>query len=58
MVDHPAGAIRLQVREADEALIVVCPNALAHWYFDTHPSVGYRVALLQNRPDPCLKPRP
>lgn len=51
-------AIRLEVREADQALRPACPNEFAHWYFDVHPSVGERISALQGAPNPCLKRRP
>ncbi len=51
-------AIRLTVREADQALRVACPNAFEYWYFHLHPSVGQRVSMLQGRPNVCVKQRP
>jgi STE24 endopeptidase len=51
-------AIRLEVREADQALRVACPNTFAYWYFDVHPGVGQRISMLQGRRNSCLTRRP
>lgn len=53
-----AAAIRLEVREADQALRPACPNPFAYWYFDARPAVGQRVSMLQGRPNACLTRRP
>lgn len=50
--DPRPDAIRLQVREADQALRPACPNRFAYWYFNQHPAVGPRIASLQGRPGP------
>lgn len=47
-------AIRLEVREADQALRVACPNGFAYWYFDTRPAVGQRISMLQGRRNVCV----
>jgi STE24 endopeptidase len=49
----PAAAVRTEVREADQGLQPVCPNAFAYWYLNAHPTPGQRIALLQGRPDVC-----
>jgi STE24 endopeptidase len=51
-----ANAVRLEVRHADQALEPVCPNWFARWYFGDRPSPGQRIAALQGRPNPCVKP--
>jgi Zn-dependent protease with chaperone function len=51
-------AIRLEVREADQALRPACPNTFAYWYFNVHPAVGQRIALLQDRANTCATQRP
>ncbi len=57
LTGDPASAIRLVVRQTDEALVPVCPNPFAYWYLYPHPSPGQRIAELQGRSDPCLMPR-
>lgn len=52
-----ADAIRLEIRQADQALRPACPTRFAYWYFETHPAVSQRVAMLQNRPDTCASRR-
>jgi Zn-dependent protease with chaperone function len=54
---RPAG-IRLEVREADQALRPACPNAVAYWYFDSHPAVGQSISMLQGRRNICVTRRP
>lgn len=51
--DARAAAVRLEIREADQALRPACPKLFAYWYFDAHPAVGQRVAALTGRPDAC-----
>jgi Zn-dependent protease with chaperone function len=51
-------AIRLEVREADQALRRACPSKLAYWYFNVSPAVGQHISLLQDRPNVCARPRP
>lgn len=48
-----AAAVRTEVRETDQGLQPVCPNAFAYWYLNAHPTPGQRIALLQGRPDVC-----
>lgn len=48
-----ASAIRLQVREADQALRPLCPNAFAYWYFDPRVPPGTRISDLQGVSDYC-----
>ncbi|HEY9179532.1 MAG TPA: M48 family metalloprotease [Candidatus Baltobacteraceae bacterium] len=48
-----APAIRLQVREADQALRPLCPNPFAYWYFDANVPPGTRISDLQGVPDYC-----
>lgn len=52
-----ADAIRLEIRQADQALRTACPTKFAYWYFEAHPAVSQRVSLLQGRPDPCASSR-
>ncbi|HET9095113.1 MAG TPA: M48 family metalloprotease [Candidatus Baltobacteraceae bacterium] len=54
----PASAIRLEVRHADQALIPLCPNPFAYWYFDARVPAGTRISDLQGRPDFCATRRP
>jgi Zn-dependent protease with chaperone function len=49
----PAAAIRLQVREMDQALQPLCPNTFAYWYFDAREAAGSRISDLQGQPDYC-----
>lgn len=51
-------AIRLEVREADQALRPACPNTFAYWYFEAHPSVGQSISMLQGRRNVCVTQRP
>jgi hypothetical protein len=53
LTHDPAAPIRTEVREADQGLQPVCPNAFAYWYLNAHPTPGQRIALLQGRPDVC-----
>ncbi len=46
-------AVRSQIRDADQDLQTICPRMLANWYLGARPSVGERVAVLQNLPDYC-----
>jgi Zn-dependent protease with chaperone function len=52
----PAAAIRLEVRRTDEALLPLCPNPFAYWYFDSRVPPGTRISNLQSRPDYCSQP--
>ncbi len=45
----PAGAIRLEVRRADQSLLPVCPSRFAYWYLTDHPDTGQRISALQGR---------
>lgn len=58
MTGDPAAAIRLTVRQADEGLQPLCPNAFAYWYFDSHVPPGTRISYLQGAPDFCATRRP
>jgi Zn-dependent protease with chaperone function len=53
----PASAARLAVRHADQALEPVCPSWFVYWYFGDRPAPGPRIAAIQGRPDPCIRPR-
>jgi hypothetical protein len=55
--DARADAIRLEIRQADQALRAACPSRFAYWYFEAHPAVSQRVSVLQGRPDPCASRR-
>ncbi len=57
LTGDPASAIRLVVRQTDEALVPVCPNPFAYWYLYEHPAPGQSIAALQGRSDPCAMPR-
>ncbi len=48
-----AAAIRYWVRDANQALLPICPQPVAHWYLDVRPAPGSTIAELQQRPDPC-----
>lgn len=52
-----AAAIRLEVRRTDQALLPLCPNPFAYWYFDTRLPAGTRISDLQGRPDFCTTQR-
>lgn len=52
-----ASAVRLEVRHADQALEPVCPSWFVYWYFGDRPAPGPRIAALQGRADPCIRPR-
>lgn len=49
----PAAAIRLEVRRTDQALVPLCPNPFAYWYFDPRVPPGTRISDLQGTPDDC-----
>lgn len=53
----PAAAIRLEVRRTDQALLPLCPNLLAYWYFDSRVAPGTRISLMQGAPDYCATQR-
>jgi hypothetical protein len=53
LTHDPAAAIRLQVRQTDQGLQPLCPNAFAYWYFDAREAAGTRISDLQGRPDYC-----
>lgn len=57
LTHDPASAIRLEVRRTDQALIPLCPNPFAYWYFDARVPTGTRISELQGRPDFCVTPR-
>lgn len=57
LTGDPASAIRLEVRHTDQALIPLCPNPFAYWYFDARVPSGTRISDLQGRPDFCATPR-
>lgn len=58
LTQDPAAGVRAEVRDADQALRPVCPNAFAYWYLAAHPSPGQRIARLQGRPGACATQRP
>jgi Zn-dependent protease with chaperone function len=53
-----APAIRLEVREADQALRPACYGTFAYWYFAPHAGVGQRISMLQGRANVCATRRP
>lgn len=53
MTGDAASAIRLEVRETDQALRPLCPNTFAYWYFDARVPPGTRISDLQGAPDYC-----
>lgn len=55
MTGDAASAIRLEVREADQALRPLCPNTFAYWYFDARVPPGTRISNLQGVPDYCSR---
>jgi Zn-dependent protease with chaperone function len=48
-----AGAIRLEVRRADQALVPLCPPILSSWYLDRRPGAGELISDLQQRSNVC-----
>lgn len=50
-----AAAVRLEVRRTDQALLPLCPNPFAYWYFDARVPAGTRISDLQGRPDFCAR---
>lgn len=52
----PASAVRFEIRRDDQALEPACPSWFVYWYFGDRPAPGPRVAAIQGRPDPCLRP--
>lgn len=57
LTHDPASAIRLEVRRTDQALVPLCPNAFAYWYFDSHVPPGTRISNLQGTSDYCATQR-
>jgi Zn-dependent protease with chaperone function len=57
MTQDRAAAIRLEVRDADQALQPLCPNVLAYWYFDSRLPPGTRISALQGKADACRATR-
>ncbi len=53
LTHDPAAAIRLEVRRTDEALMPLCPDAFAYWYFDSRLPPGTRISDLQGTTDFC-----
>jgi Zn-dependent protease with chaperone function len=53
-----AAAVRLVVRQADQALWPICPNTFAYWYFDAREPAGTRISDLQGTPDYCATRHP
>jgi len=53
LTHDPASAIRLELRRTDQALLTLCPNAFAYWYFDSRVPPGTRISNLQGAPDYC-----
>ena len=58
LTGDPASAVRFEVRHEDQALEPACPSWFVYWYFGNRPAPGPRIAALQGRPDPCLRPLP
>lgn len=58
LTGDPASGIRSEIRDADQALRTVCPNAFADWYLAPHPAPGPRISRLQGRADACATQRP
>ena len=57
MTGDAAAAIRLTVRQTDQGLLPLCPNAFAYWYFDSHVPPGTRISDLQGTADFCATRR-
>lgn len=57
LTHDPAAAIRLEVRRTDQALLPLCPNPFAYWYFDSRVPAGTRISDLQGVPDYCATQR-
>ncbi len=57
LTHDPASAIRLELRRTDQALLTLCPNAFAYWYFDSRVPPGTRISNLQGAPDYCATRR-
>ena len=53
MTKDPAAAVRAIVREADQRMEEVCPEALANAFLDVHPSPGARVAAINGVRSGC-----
>lgn len=58
LTNDRAGAIRLEVRRADQDLVPLCPNTIAYWYLDSRVPPGTRISDLRGAPDYCRTTQP